>query len=132
LDGKLDIAAVCNDTLGDGKLSLLLGNGDGTFQPSMNMPIPFDSYALADANQDGKADLLGRYGLMLGNGDGTFRAGVRPPINNAALGDFNGDAIPDLAGYGPAIALGTGNGTFQPYSNPYQADSANLIKVIDL
>ena len=69
-------------------VSVLLGNGDGTFQPAMTYgvgPNVSDSVAVADVNGDGKPDILAAIGceglpcsksgfsVLLGNGDGTFQ-----------------------------------------------------------
>ena len=65
-------------------MSVLLGNGDGTFQAAVNYPAglnPF-SVAVGDFNGDGKPDLaVANYGsntvsVLLGNGDGTFQAAM--------------------------------------------------------
>jgi len=102
-DGILDIV------VGDVKSgSLLLGNGDGTFQ--IGQPIGCAdavAFAVADFNRDGKADLvcannLGQeVELFLGNGHGVFKHNRNfkvstPPIALVA-GDFNGDGVPDFA-----------------------------------
>jgi hypothetical protein len=118
-DGFLDVAT----TDGSKTVSVLLGNGDGTFQPavSYNVPQP-TNLAVADFNRDGKLDLVisANFSLvvMLGNGDGTFKAPITASSQAGAMvvGDFNGDGIPDLALTGsPAyILLGKGDGTFQP------------------
>lgn len=109
-------------------LNILLGNGDGMFQPakSTNVGISFSSIAVADVNGDGKPDILGLAGtqvfVFLGNGNGTFAAGVPysagPNPYLMLTGDFNGDGKVDIAtadGYPGQIAvmLGNGNGTFQ-------------------
>ena len=126
-DGKLDLA------VGGNQLSILLGNGDGTFRPptSYSSVIAPLSIAVADFDHDGKLDLaLATYldssvTIMLGNGDGTFSQG---PILNApsspmfvAVEDFNHDGNLDVAavetGSGCdciAVFLGNGDGTFQP------------------
>lgn len=82
-DGKLDIAVVNTNEAGQSTIGILLGKGDGTFQP-VTFPITntyLSLLAVADVNLDGKADLItlaGTYGgaleVYLGNGDGTFRA----------------------------------------------------------
>jgi hypothetical protein len=125
-DGRLDLAAT---NPGSNDLSVLLGNGDGTFQAAMLFPtgtLPVTP-ATADLNGDGFPDLVvtDGYGkelsVLLGNGDGTFQAqrhlatggGPYVPI----LGDFNGDGRPDLANANVftndvSVLLGNGDGTF--------------------
>jgi len=112
-DGKLDLA-VANSTcksvcLFAGSVSILLGNGDGTFQAAVNYKVaPTPSYvAVRDFNNDGKLDLvtangIGNMTVLLGNGDGTFQVGVNYTVGgqipvSGAVGDFNGDGAPDLA-----------------------------------
>src|SRR5579864_1224920 len=104
-DGKTDLAVAC---IPSGSVSILLGNGDGTFQPAVNYnpgawPL---SLAAGDFNGDGKLDLATAdtdgISIFLGKGDGTFR---HAPVDFApggsplfvAVGDFNSDGRPDLA-----------------------------------
>jgi len=76
-DGKPDLASA--DTYGEG-ISLLLGNGDGSFQKSAPYPPDFLPVAVVagDFNGDGKTDLAttnfdhNTVSVLLGNGDGTF------------------------------------------------------------
>src|SRR5437879_3877578 len=119
-DGKLDLAVAnrCGSPCARGIVSVLLGNGDGTFQAA----VSYDSGAnlptwvtAGDFNGDGKLDLAvanncangntcpnGVVGILLGNGDGTFQAAV-PYYSGGNLaysvtvGDFNGDGKLDLA-----------------------------------
>jgi len=88
-------------------------NGGGVVPP-LNAPsfvlVPGSAVGsvLVDMNGDGKLDLLGlnpaivntagRVTLMLGHGDGTFGAmsTVGPAVNAFAVGDLDGDTIPDL------------------------------------
>jgi hypothetical protein len=109
-DGKLD-AAVTN--FGSNDISILLGNGDGTFQPQSTFLVGNGpaSLALADFDSTGRGDLvlttqdaaLDGNGVivLLGKGDGTFTfyqglaTGSSPAY--VAVGDFNGDGVPDIA-----------------------------------
>ncbi len=125
-DGKLDLA-VANDSTNT--VSVLLGDGDGTFKTKRDYDTGSDpsSIAIGDLNGDGKPDLAvanegsATVSVLLGNGDGTFGAktdydtGIAP--YSVAIGDLNGDGKPDLgvANEGSAtvsVLLGNGNGTF--------------------
>ena len=131
-DGKLDLAVgnFFGGSLSTGNVSILLGNGNGTFQTAVNFNAgtPTD-LAVADLNGDNKLDLavasntINKASVLLGNGDGTFQAAV--PYNlpgegrGVAVADFNGDTKPDLAltnglaSGNLSILLGNGDGTFQ-------------------
>jgi uncharacterized repeat protein (TIGR01451 family) len=142
-DGKADLAVLNN---GSGDVSILLGNGDGTFQTaktfSVGAAIPF-SFSVADVNGDGKLDLAvglptttgsctgSAVNILLGDGDGTFQPAVQAvtvPSNNVltASGDVNGDGKADIIveriqvdsacspASGFSVFPGNGDGTFQP------------------
>jgi hypothetical protein len=140
-DGVPDlvVASQCasSTTCGTGAVSVLLGNGDGTFQS----PIPYSTgtgssffVVTGDFNGDGNLDLAvanqaiqpganSAIAILLGNGDGTFQAPVSystgaPSAVFLAVGDFNSDGAADLAVANNgadtvSVLLGNGNGSFQ-------------------
>jgi hypothetical protein len=131
-DGKLDLI-VSNygnsTTSSTWNISVLLGNGNGTFQAAVNYPTDNGSrdLVIGDFNGDGKPDIaVANYfandvSILLGNGDGTFQPPVNYPAgtNPAAIAaaDFNGDGKLDLVvaaeGSNAAmVLLGNGDGTF--------------------
>ncbi len=126
-DGIPDLA-VANS--GSNTISILLGKGDGTFQPAVNYPVGPQpvSIVVGDFNKDGKADLAvalhgsNVVGVLLGNGDGTFPSlsyfSVTTSATSIATGDFNGDGKLDLVVTNDStglvtLLLGNGDGTFQ-------------------
>lgn len=93
-----------------GTVTVLLGNGDGTFRPATIYPISgaLGGGALSDVNADGKLDVILSNStdtvpsttIMLGNGDGTFQSPIVLPIpanGSIAAEDFNNDGTLDLA-----------------------------------
>ena len=135
-DGKLDLAVGSS-----GGVSVLLGNGDGTFQPPLIVALQKGTalnnasrhLIAADFNRDGKLDLAEGNSavLLLGRGDGTFQVpisyGVPGPL---AAGDLDGDGKPDLAVRRTAgavsILLGNGDGTFQEPAE-FSAATSNVM-----
>jgi hypothetical protein len=107
-DGKLDLAVGTNQATGS-RISILLGNGDGTFQLHNDIPAGSKPRSVipADFNGDGKIDLaVANYGsssvsLLLGNGDGTFSSRIDYPTGTSpqsiTAGDFDGNGRLDLA-----------------------------------
>jgi expansin (peptidoglycan-binding protein) len=149
-DGKLDLVAV--EGQGTMTLSTFPGNGDGTFRSGTSLNFTDQNSDIlrvytSDFNQDGKLDVLvftTRNGYWTttsavwefdGNGDGSFQPGrqLYTDFQPFALGDVNGDKLPDIArydffwpdgtteNYGPAKFtnyLGQADGTF-PLTGSY-------------
>ena len=87
-------------------VSVLLGNGDGTFRSHVDYPVPgAGSVEVADFNGDGKLDVAvatfqPMVYILLGNGDGTFQAPLSFPTRHPwkpLPADFNGDGRLDIA-----------------------------------
>lgn len=115
LDGNQDLV-VSDSASTDLTSSILLGNGDGTFQS----PVAFSpggrsgSFVVADFNGDGKPDLVaagsGSVKILMGNGDGTFQPAVTAAslsllVRTDVVADFNGDGKLDLAGWTKALGF---------------------------
>ncbi len=131
--------AQCDPGLVKGAVTVLLGNGDGTFLPAVNYGSSglFNfSVAVADFNGDGKIDLVvtnaygclnnkcphGSVDVRLGNGDETFQSSAAYDSGGAgarsvAVADVNGDGKPDLVVANAddstvSVLLSKGDGTF--------------------
>src|SRR5712664_1083948 len=125
-DGLLDLVTANSYGTPYG-VSVLLGNGDGTFQAhDLGFGTAPSSVAVGDFNGDGKQDLAlanrNNVALLLGNGDGTFQDaqtfGAGSSITWVAADDFNRDGVLDLAvtrsgSDDVAVFLGNGDGTFR-------------------
>lgn len=136
-DGKMDLAGVslCADSTcsGDGVVSVLLGNGDGTFRAAASYDagdIDSESVVLGDFNGDGISDLVipGTFstGILLGNADGSFQPAevCYPGGFRGVAADFNGDGRVDLAllsGMGNTIVI------FPNIVTPVQAQTSTVI-----
>jgi hypothetical protein len=162
-DGKPDVLALNNcygrSTCGNtASVSVLLGNGDATFQTAV--PNNAGGYSLgnsaltvADVNADGKPDLLIANGsangvaVLLGNGDGSFQAAASFDSGGSdsvsvAVKDLNGDGKVDIAVAnqsnsnpvsGVGVLLGNGDGTFQTAASfGSGGDNAYSVAVADV
>jgi len=141
-DGKTDIV-VANRL--SNNISVLIGNGDGTFQSAVNYPVgvaPVQVTNLCEAfDQSGLPTNLAvvnsgdnTVSVLVGNNDGTFQPAVSYPLGTGTnpqgvngFADYNGDLNCDIAvanasggvnGNGNvAVLFGNGDGTFQPAVN---------------
>jgi hypothetical protein len=154
-DGKADLVVGASD-LSDDFLSLflLLGNGDGTFQPPQSIVGDRGRQVLAtDVNLDGKLDLItiggghypndtvfdGRITVLLGAGDGTFGQPTFECLPNSGcvfagqaaqsgvIGDFNGDGAPDFLEGQAILHLNSGGTYIQPSASPNPAPEGATI-----
>jgi hypothetical protein len=130
-DGIPDLA-LGDANYGADTVSILLGNGDGTFTLKQTVTVGNGVYYMVagDFNNDGIVDLIAAndfdntYTVLLGKGDGTFapQAAVTVPGDAVmAMGDFNGDGNLDfvVGSYGTSnitVLLGNGDGTFTAQS----------------
>jgi hypothetical protein len=144
-DGRPDLAVTI---IFGHYVSVLLGNGDGTFQTAQNYNVGGTPLAVAvgDFNSDGRPDLAvsnsdtNNVSVLLGNGDGTFQTAQNYNVGNSphglAVGDFNGDGKPDLAvtnghSQNVSVLLGNGDGSFQPAQNYNTGTGGSIIAVGD-
>ena len=104
-DGQLDLAVARRLRRHD--VSVLLGNGDGTFQPQVTYAVGSDPVAIVagDFNGDGQLDLAvandasNDVSVLLGNGDGTFSDPgqfATTPHATPLVADVNGDGTDDV------------------------------------
>jgi hypothetical protein len=125
-DGKPDILTANS---GSNNLTVLLGDGSGGFAPAGGSPFAVGteplSVAVGDFNGDGRLDaVVANYTdknvtILLGDGTGGFTQAAGSPINvgtapqAVAVGDFNGDGIPDIveAAFNGRVTILIGNGT---------------------
>ena len=152
-DGKQDIIAANGR---DSTISLLLGNGDGTFHQPLRYAPGGDPQAIAtaDFNGDGLPDIAIGNGFLLGlrvflnDGNG----GLKDPVNVApdlqveymAVADLNRDGVPDILATGlidtqtlhshriMRFLPGRGDGTFgPPIDRPVLQESFSSLAVAD-
>jgi hypothetical protein len=135
-----------HNEIGGTTVSVLLGNGDGTFQSPVAYTVGTGPVAVAvgDFLGNGRQDIVtandsGTVSVLLGNGDGSFQSAVNVPVgahlHSVALADFNGDGKQDLVigGLGGVgVLLGNGDGSFQAPVNYSVGSHALSVTVADL
>ncbi|MHC0066257.1 FG-GAP-like repeat-containing protein [Nostoc sp. UIC 10890] len=150
-DGKTDLVTANKSSQ---TVSVLLGNGDGTFKSASNFStVGFNglspsSVAVADFNKDGKLDLVtansisNNISLLLGKGDGSFQTAVNFALESAsapisiAVGDFNKDGKSDIvtvnnASQNISVLLGNGAGGFGTAKNFKVPSRSSFVTVSD-
>lgn len=168
-DRKLDVALALISPSNDTSVVLLAGNGDGTFQAPVTLPqvapaVPSILMA-GDFNRDGNLDLavvlinangdsnpFSTLTTFLGNGKGGFQPTAPTMLTTfffataGAIGDVNGDGIPDIVVGGISninddgtniastldVMLGKGDGTFQQISSITENDALQTLLLADL
>jgi hypothetical protein len=152
-DGTDDLAVANNrpnPITGVGTVSVLLGNGDGSFKAPLTYAAGSSPRWVAVGHfHDPKIlDLAvadewpsGKLNILLGNGDGTFQAATSyvagSYLQSVAVGDFNGDGIADLAAANEfsntvQVLLGNGDGSFQPATSYFAGNNPVSVAVADV
>ncbi|UCD39183.1 MAG: VCBS repeat-containing protein [Fidelibacterota bacterium] len=128
-------------------ITIMLGNGDGTFQSEIHYPTGtrVEDVEAADVDGDGDLDLVATIlnfavRTYLNNGDGAFQLLDRytavPHPEDIAAADLDGDGDIDLAVAdkysGISVLLGNGDGTFQPQIAYAIGDLPHSVDACDL
>ena len=129
-------------------VSILLGNGDGTFREQTQLHVCQEPRALAmnDFNEDGHADIVlacsggDEVALLIGRGNGKFAEGSRYPVHRSpvsvAVEDLNGDHHVDLAvalrNDKVKVFLGNGKGELRHGVQYEHGDTPTSVALADL
>lgn len=148
-DGNLDVVTA---DFSAGAVSILLGTGDGSFNAhneiSLGGDVEPNYVALADINQDGTIDIVtsdenygsGMLSILLNAGNGIFQPAQSQSIGedtqSMAVGDLNGDGIPDVIAVNSqkdvTVMSGTGDGSFSVFSDYSVSGYPQSVALADL
>jgi hypothetical protein len=147
-DAKLDLATAPAD--GRGPVKVLLGQGNGRFEPALKAEQGVDTYIVVpgDFNGDGKIDLFAfarDAAFLEGRGDGNFGPAVLSPgasaLDSAAMADFNRDGIQDIVTASSffstqvtdqvSVFLGLGQGRYAPAASYPTGNARHVVTVAD-
>ncbi|MBC23477.1 MAG: hypothetical protein CMJ32_06120 [Phycisphaerae bacterium] len=136
-DGHPDL---CTANIGDGTISILLGNGDGTYGTQQSIEVGNGPRGIAVLDVDGDADMdiinpnssSSNLSLVTNDGNGQFSQpqflmGGVPTEWSVEAVDMNSDGITDLVVGGEdriSVLIGNGNGTF---GSPITRNSAGIL-----
>ena len=144
-DGFTDLVTT---NMGSNTLSILLGNGDGTFHDQVELNVCKEprSLALGMFNRDLYPDVVlacsgaDEVAILFGRADGKFQEGTRYPVHRTpiaiAIDDLNGDQAADLVvalrNDKIKIFLGTGTGEFTHGAQYEYGDTPTSVALADL
>lgn len=129
-------------------LSILLGNGDGSFREQTQIKVCQEprTLAMADFNHDTHSDIVlacsggDEIAFLMGRGNGKFEEGQHYPVHRTpvaiATGDINGDGHPDvvvaLRNDKIKVFLGTGTSEFLHGVQYQYGDTPTSVALADL
>jgi FG-GAP-like repeat len=144
-DGITDLVTT---NMGSNTLSILLGNGDGTFRDQIQLHVCREprSMAVGLFNRDPYPDVVlacsgsDEIAVLFGRMDGKFDEGPQYPVHRTPVaitsGDLNGDQVPDLVvalrNDKIKVFLGTGTGEFQHGAQYEYGDTPTSVALADL
>ncbi len=144
-DGLTDLITT---NMGSNTLSLLFGNGDGTFKDQLQLNVCREPRALAinDFNQDSHPDIAlacsgsDQIALLFGHPDGKFEEGPQYPVHRTPVaiasedlnGDHKADLIVALRNDKIKVFLGTGGGQFRHGAQYEYGDTPTSVALTDL
>ncbi len=144
-DGFTDLVTT---NIASNSLSILIGNGDGTFRDQIQLHVCQEPRSLATGrfNQDLYPDVVlacsgsDQIAILLGRADGRFEEGAQYPVHRAPIAvaseDLNGDKLADLVvalrNDKVKVFLGQGNGEFRHGVQYEYGDTPTSVSLADV